>query len=48
MSYKRDQDEIKKRSLKVKQSRDGVALEALIKKQLFLLTSQWRPIGTRS
>ena len=33
MSYQRDQREIKNRSLKAKQSRDFVALEALIKKQ---------------
>ena len=33
MSYQRDQREIKSRSLKQKQSRDFVALEALIKKQ---------------
>ena len=33
MPYQRDQREIKNRSLKAKQSRDFVALEALIKKQ---------------
>ena len=33
MSYQRDQHEIKSRSLKQKQSRDVVALEALIEKQ---------------
>ena len=33
MSYQRDQREIKSRSLKLKQSRDVVALEALIEKQ---------------
>jgi len=33
MSYQRDQREIKNRSLKLKQSRDFVALEALIEKQ---------------
>ena len=46
MSYKRDQDEIKKRSLKARQSRDGVALDALIKKQQSRLPDSIKELKT--